>query len=339
MSTDLPVSLQINLAPTDLPRARYTLPHQLRQWAGQVDEILLVLDLHRSQGRFSAAWAERLPGMRQLLADMCAEHTHARVEEVDYSDAMRQQLADAFFGGLRLPEKDWIGGPFYAYFFGLHRAAHEYVLHTDSDVMYGGGSQTWIAEALGIMAEHPEVIACNPLPGPPTPDGALRSQTLTRVPYAALAYSVTRLSTRTFLLDRARFHQEFPALPLLPAPWRLRRWQARLEGNSPFELPEEIMSSVMTAHNRFRVDFLGEPPGMWSLHPPYQTPEFFVRLPELIACVEAGDVPEGQRGYHDLNESMMDWSSARVPRWRRIAAHGRLALGRPLAAVRYARGD
>jgi hypothetical protein len=331
MSASAGVTLQISLAPTDLPHARYIVPHQLRVWAGQVDEILLTLDLHRSRGRFSSAWAERLPGMRRLLADLCAEYPQARVSEVDYSENARRQLAEAFFGGARVPEKDWNGGPFYSYFYGVHSATHPYVLHMDSDMFFGGGSQTWVAEAVSLLQSHADALVCNPLPGPPTHDGSLLSQTLTPFPYTSTAYSAPQLSSRLFLLDRERFHQRFPVVPLLPAPNALRAWQARLDGNPPYALPEEIITQIMTEQRLQRIDFLGASPGMWSLHPPYRTAEFYERLPELIAQIEAGDMPEGQRGAHDMNASMIDWSSAQAPRWRRIARHARLAATRPFA--------
>src|SRR5260370_32205961 len=54
-------TLKINLAPTDLPHLIHILPHQIRKFGGQVDEILLTLDLHQSHGRFGTAWKERLP--------------------------------------------------------------------------------------------------------------------------------------------------------------------------------------------------------------------------------------------------------------------------------------
>ncbi|HEY7976458.1 MAG TPA: hypothetical protein VID72_14010, partial [Ktedonobacterales bacterium] len=119
--------------------------------------------------------------------------------------------------------------------------------------------------------------------------------------------------------------------PLAPAPNQMRIWQARFEGNPPFALPEEILSRLLAQRRLLRVDVLGDAPGMWSLHPPYRTAAFYQRLPELLAQIEAGDVPEGQRGAHDLNGSMIDWSSAQAPRWRRIARHARLALSRPFA--------
>ena len=46
--------------------------------------------------------------------------------------------------------------------------------------------------------------------------------------------------------------------------------------------------------------------------------EFYRRLPELIEAVERGDVPNGQRGHYDLNDSMIDWTQARAAnRWHR----------------------
>ena len=67
-------TLQINLAPTDLPHLIHILPHQIRQLGGQVDEILLTLDLHQSRGRFGAAWKERLPGFLDFVQQQSAAH-------------------------------------------------------------------------------------------------------------------------------------------------------------------------------------------------------------------------------------------------------------------------
>jgi hypothetical protein len=57
---------------------------------------------------------------------------------------------------------------------------------------------------------------------------------------------------------------------------------------------------------------------MWSLHPPFRTEEFYIRLPEIIKMVESGDMPEGQLGNYDLNDSIIDWSGPRAARlWYR----------------------
>jgi hypothetical protein len=70
-----------------------------------------------------------------------------------------------------------------------------------------------------------------------------------------------------------------------------------------------------------RVDFLGNPPGMWSLHPPYRSAAFCAALPELINRVEAGETPASQAGRHEIADDLFDFSSARRrARIRRIWA-------------------
>lgn len=323
MSQSSGVTMQINLAPSDLPHARYTLPHQLRQWGRQVDEVVFVLDLHQSSGRYSQGWRERLPGMRRLLEDLCASHPGARMVEVDYTRAVAERLAARFFGGRPIHAKDWQGGPFYSYFFGLDAVSYDYVLHMDSDVMYGGGSRTWIAEAIRLMGERPDILLCNPLPGPPTADGRLRSQTLERETLSSLAYRADQISTRVFFTDMRRFDATMTPLPLMRAPLRLSLL-ALADGNPPWWGGEHILSETMVARDLVRVDFLGEEPGMWSVHPPYRSQLFYERLPTLIEEIESGRVPEAQRGHHDVHDSMVDWTSARrliQPAWRRALKH------------------
>lgn len=327
MSRNNGVTLQISLAPTDLPHARHVLPHQLRQWAGQVDEILLVVDMHRSRGRFSEGWEERLPGLQFLIDECCARYSHAHVREVDYSADVAKGISELFFGGKPVPAKDWNGGPFYSYFFGLYAAKHPYIFHMDSDMMYGGGSLTWVDEAVQLQVDHPDVFICSPLPGPPTIDGQLKSQVLERYPYTSLAYRAQTLSTRHFFMDRNRFSLIINHL-LLAQPPRFRVLQAVAEGNPPYELPEVIFSRAMITHNMFRVEFLGNDPGMWSIHPPYRSQQFYDLLPDIIHRVETGDMPQAQRGCHDLNDSLVDWTGVKKSPWERIAKHGKLILHR-----------
>src|SRR5205085_12697442 len=143
-------------------------------------------------------------------------------------------------------------------------------------MMYGGGSSTWIAEALHLLAERPDALVCSPLPGPPTTDGRLRSQVLEPEPHTSLAFRSRALSTRLFLLDRNRFASRIKQLPLTQPP-RRRIWQALAEGNPPYELPEVIFSRAMLERGLVRIDFLGSHPGMWSVHPPYRSKLFYDR--------------------------------------------------------------
>src|ERR1700758_4819485 len=107
----MPTTLQINLAPTDLPHLIHTLPHQCRQFGGQVDEILLTLDLHQSTGRYGTAWKQRLPGFLNFVQEQSIGHPKVRTHEVDYSRDAVKTISDQFFGGELMPAKDWHGAP------------------------------------------------------------------------------------------------------------------------------------------------------------------------------------------------------------------------------------
>src|SRR5262249_19605074 len=151
------------------------------------------------------------------------------------------RISEQFFRTVLIPPKDWNGGPFYSYFSGFSYARNDYIFHLDSDMMFGGGSQSWIAEAEKLLEARPDGMVCNPHPGPPTPDGSLRSHALIPEPYTSLAFRAREFSTRVAFFDRRRLISHLVPLPLLE-PSTFRRWQARLEGNFPYMLPEEILS-------------------------------------------------------------------------------------------------
>jgi hypothetical protein len=312
------VTLQVNVAPVDLPHAAEILPHQLRQWGGQVQEVLFTFDLHRTAhgGHFGEGWEERRAPMQALLERLCREHPAARIAEIDYAPQRMAEIADAYTGGEPIPAKDTKGAPFYPYFYGLHEAHNDLVLHLDSDLMFGGSSQTWIEEATALLAADPDVLVTSPLPGPPTADGSLRREAAPRFEHSTPAYRFATLSTRLFLLDRARLRERLAPLRLLGPARAISSAKARLHGNPPYRAAELVISEAMAKASVYRVDFLGADPGMWSLHPPYRSEEFYRELPRLIEQIERGEIPEGQRGDYELNDSMFDWSSAR--RRRRV---------------------
>jgi hypothetical protein len=306
-------TLEITVAPTDFPHAVEILPHQLRQWGGQVQEVLFTFDLHRTAhgGRFADGWEERRTPMRELLDDLCRTHPNARVAEVDYAPETMREVAAAFTGGSSMPAKNTNGAPIYPYFYGLHQARNDLVLHLDSDVMFGGASQTWIEEAATLLAENSDVLVCNPFPGPPTVDGALRREKAPRFEYSSPAYRFETMSSRLFLIGRKRLRERLFPLHLLGPIRRVSAIKARLHGNPPFRAPEMSIGAAMSSAGLCRVDLLGSQPGMWSLHPVYRSEEFYRALPQLIERIEKGDIPDAQRGDYDLNDSMFDFSRAR----------------------------
>lgn len=313
-------TLQISLAPSDYRLAEILLPHQIRTWQGQVSEVLLTIDTRRSRGRFGEEWEA---GRARIFA--LAEKTPgARVVEVDYSTGAQAAVSAQFFNGAAIPEKDCRGGPYYAYFFGLYSAQHDWVLHSDADIFFGGGSAHWLGQAIDYYQQNPEVLFLAPHPGPPSPRGTLRQ--LRGEPITvegSRGFRFREMSTRCFLFNRERFRCSLGALrPRRPA---IRACLlAFLEGNPGQELPEQLITDQMDQKRLCRIDFLGTGRGCWSLHPPYRCADFYDKLPSLVTRVESGELPERQCGDHDINDSLVDWSEARARMarrrwWRRLA--------------------
>jgi hypothetical protein len=307
-----PATLQINLAPRDSRFAKYLLPHQVRQWGGQVAEILLVIESHRSRGHFGQDWEE---GMKAILS-LANSIPNARVISVDYSPQAQQSVTKEFFGSRRrLPAKDWRGGPFYAYFFGLTQAAHKLVLHCDSDMFFGGGSQTWLAEASELLEAYPDVLIVNPYGSPIPSSGNVEESHDPKIKgvretKSGRALTFDHISTRSFLINKQKFIQKLGPLEVSPH-WRSIRGVVRAAVRyvrhlyPNVEYPEKSISTSMQARGLLRLDYLGKTPEIWSVHPPEPLfPGYFEMLPQLIRRVETGDIPEGQRGYYNMNDSM-----------------------------------
>lgn len=319
MVARVPVTLQISLAPSDHRLAEVLLPHQIKAWRSQVDEVLITIDTHRSRGRFGEGWEVG----RKRIFELAALVPGARVVEIDYSAEARTGVAKIFFGGAPVPLKDLRGGPYYTYFFALYSAKHDWVLHTDADMFFGGPSSTWISEAIDLQLRTPDILFSAPLPGPPKTDGTLRQLSASPSPINGNAgFAFHEMSTRVFFVNKARLREKLG--PLRPrAPTARGRFLALVEGNPAQMLPEDVISATMRERGMRRVDFLGTPPGRWSLHPPYRCADFYAKLPQLVARVESGDIPDAQFGDHDLNDSLVDWSEARTRLahrrwWRRL---------------------
>lgn len=306
------VCLQINLAPLDAPHVRHALPHQMRVLANQVDEVQFTVDIHQSKAsRYRTAnYDAKLVELRKILKNVCAEYAHVYVVDVDYRPETMAKVARMFIGGDFIPKKAENGSPIYPYLFGLFHAQADYVFHMDSDMLYGGGSQTWIREAISMLESNRDVLACNPLAGPPRHDGKLTKQIAERLDMDYPAYRFGGLSTRVFILDRRRFVSDELKIPLC-RPRFVKHMQSFLNNTPPYLALEVCLSALMQSKGLHRVDFLGAGAGMWSLHPVYRSPSFYSELPKIIQRVEEGDIPEGQRGDYDLNDSMLDWSDVR----------------------------
>jgi len=306
---DKNVSLQISLAPPDYRHTIHLLSHQIKVFSSQVEEILLTYDTHKSNGRFSTNWEEDNIKMWDFLKQLSLTNPKIRLIKIDYSQQKIKAVANFFFRRTKIPAKDWRGGPFYTYFFGLYEAKSPNVFHIDSDLFFGGLSKTWLDEALKLYNDDENILFINPLAGPPMENDILHHQKYLYYRNMPRHYAFSTVSTRLFFVNKYRL----AANPILNiSTFKLGELlRAIFRKNPPFKLPEEILSEHMQKHNMIRVDFKGQQEGLWSLHPPYRTPKFYKELPKLIQRIECNDMPDSQRGHYDIIDELFDWSEAR----------------------------
>lgn len=304
---DRKVSLQINLAPGDYLYARHILVHQLRALSGQVDEIVLTVDSKAGKGRFGLNWHLYKDQLNDLLEREIRPAFDVRIVFVDYSATAQLKVAQYFYGKNKMPERDHRGGPFYVYFFGLFTAAHDLVLHLDSDMFLGGGGQMWVREAASLFEQDPGCFVVSPLPGPPHPGDLLIGQAIERK-IAPYMYELRGMSTRIFMMDRSKFKAH---KLVLNKPGYRGQIKAIVEGHPNADLPEHMIARYMEKYGLKRIDLLGSGKGLWSLHPPYRSATFLNGLPRLIENIEAGILPAAQHGFYDIIDEVCDWTDAR----------------------------
>ncbi|RZK39366.1 MAG: hypothetical protein EOO90_18955 [Pedobacter sp.] len=304
------ITLQISLAPSDFKHVIHLLPHQLKVLANQVDEVLLTYDTHKSKGHFSKNWEDNYNLMWDFLSNLAITNSKINLVKIDYSPKTIKEIAQSYFKHNYIPAKDWRGGPFYTYFFGLHKAKNDFVFHIDSDLFFGGLSQTWFKEAIELYEKDTEILFINPLAGPPKEDGALIGQSYFNYKNLPYHFGFDSMSTRLFLVDKTRL-KEHPLLNI-----RTKKInelvRALYKGNPLYRLPEEIISALMVKEKIIRVDFMGQNPGLWSLHPPYRTTQFYEDLPDIINRIELNNVPSSQKGFYDIVHEFVDWTEAKV---------------------------
>lgn len=301
-----PVTLHISLTPRDVALARAVLPHQLARIGPAVEEIVLTID---TGGKPPADAGSDYSELERLARAAASVAPSLIVHAADYSDKRRATLSRQILARGLIPARAYRGG-FLAYFDGWLTGTQPFLFHLDSDVLIGGEPAGWIAEAIALLRSDPAIFTCTPLAGPPRNDASI-NQPSRREPQPRGAHGFDTFSTRIFFVARERLAAPQPRLALTRARWRqqLSGWA---EGTSPYSLPEDILTAHLRQTGRRRVDFLGAEPGCWSLHPPYRNGEFFRRLHELVERVERNDFPEAQRGDHDVNDSVIDWSDARA---------------------------
>jgi hypothetical protein len=309
------VTLQINVSPLDFPRVIHLLPHQLKTFSSQCEEKLIILDLKKSRSRKSSGsqWDTNTKPILKFLQELKNEsYPDLRIEEVDYSDKIRKCMSKTIMRRGVIPDKDYSGGPFYSYYFGLFAAKYDYVLHIDADMMFGGGSGRWVQSAISVLENDTTVFSCSPLPGPPVFDlnqmpsfyrKKFNPIGFYRFPYS---YLYKHFSTRCFLINKNKLYKnisvQYPNLDHFI--------KALFNGSSPYRYPEGTISDMIRRKRWHRVDFSRSSTEFWCLHP-NGNPLLNKLLPQVLSLMESNQFPDSQRGYCDINNDFLNLANAK----------------------------
>jgi hypothetical protein len=320
------IAANISTYPGDVKHFKELFPHHIRVWGPSVDRFVVTIDTHQARaGRYRSGNFERnLEQLRTVVEAARRNYPAIEAIDVDYSPEARRAVAQYFFNRDMIPAKAWDGGYFHSFLYGLWSSKARYVMHFDGDMLFGGGSHTWIRQAIACIDERPDVFLTAPFPGPPRSDGRIFGHATADNPMFGredmpfFAYRQGHLSSRAFFMDMNKFKATMGAFPWVE-PSARQKLKAKLLGHEPEAIEAEaLMSKGLQSRGMYRIDMLGSAPGMWSLHPPYRSEEFYRRLGEFIGRTERGELPDGQLGHFDLNDSVIDWTPARAAtRWHK----------------------
>lgn len=298
------VSLQINLSPSDYALCRNLLPYQIDFFYELVGEVVLTIESKKSKGkRFGSNFEKNKEKLYAYLEELRQKHPKIRLVPVDYSNATKKKVSKMFFASAeQIPDKDFRGGPFYCYFFGMYSCNYQKILHLDGDMILGGDAQHWLAGAKKLLKD-PSVAFVLPLSGPPTTDFNIKQPFLERI--NRYTYSFDRFTTRVFLTDFDKLTKQKLGLKLIKP--TIRKSIRALIQRNYWEMPEVLISENLRKANLFRIDYWGENDlqGCFSLHPVHKPDSFIADLPHLLKQIMDNNIPDAQKGHYDIQGEVM----------------------------------
>lgn len=284
-----PISAIVKATILDAAYLGTTVPHLLRQAGVDFDERLVVVDPRPEfEGKYTHRSKSSRAHLDAVLEELVSRGEIDRVVMVD--PEQRQAVMRDYFGrdAERVPTHAVTGGPIYPTLFGLEAARNDYVVQFDADMLFHASGGSWVEQALGHLDDDPTLWLMMTHGGPPAgPVDQKRSLGPTNARRAKWddnrrIWRFQTASTRYFLCDRRRLRGKL-------------RFCAQGGGCAPLE---QCISDALQRHGASRGCVAFD--GSWDLHPHSHEEPFPSRAGELVAAVEAGEVPPSQRGRYDM---------------------------------------
>lgn len=293
-------ALSVMVARTDCLFIEQTIPHLVRACNFPFTEKVAFIDTaplgKRFAGRFGIGTDTEL---RQSVARLIEDGHLDRAVDISYNKDLRGSLYRKTFGRDYWEAQDVRGYPMVGLAQSFDKVSGDYILHLDIDLLCHNSAETsWIYEGIRTLEDHDDLIFVAPLSGPPTNDGQLyQGATNYHHDVERGLYLFHDVTSRKLLFKRESYDALLPMKALWTSP--RRRLMSQFTRRSEMYPWEVIVSKRLRETSRFRADLPGNQG--WIMHTPDHGPQFIENLPELISRVEAGDLPDAQRGHYDLD--------------------------------------
>src|SRR5205085_4039017 len=230
------------------------------------------------------------------------------------NDPLIKELSAKYLRKLIMRTHDYGGCALMAYLAAFEVVDTKYLLHYDSDMLIHQSEDfDWTIEARELIEEQEKAVAATPRISPPfskqrgLPDAPSLHEGR---PLQTIkgGWRNDWFSTRCFLIDRWKV---FNYLPLLKGRMLFETLAVKYLNRGYPRSPEIMMFRRIGGAGGWRLNLQTEK--AWLLHPQNKPPLYLELLPEIQSAVKVGQVPEGQRGYSEVN----------LPEWERFLSHCR----------------
>lgn len=291
-------SLWIFVALPDTSFLLQTIPHLVKVNNFPFEERVLAVDTAPLMGdKVTRPFIGTMEELRDCTEKLLQAGVVDRVVDINYDANYHKQVYKKHFGTPIRFTHNYKGYPILGSIFSIEECKSNYMLHFDSDMlMYQQPNHNWIAEAVKLMEENPQMMFVRPLAGPPKNEKKLEQFDVFKT-----------FGSRVYLIDCKRFDKFLP-IPVLwrnynqkwmnNLPTKLQTALSNLTGKGKLDSWEIMVTLGLEQTEYFRANLTN--PAAWTLHPKDRSPEFLAALPNMIARIEAGDFPAQQAGEYDL---------------------------------------
>lgn len=289
------LTVQINCTYNEIDMIKYTLPHHIRLFYDYSDSMIISIDnyFNKNQQKYKNIFIESIKKIIYKLDKI-------DIQEISYDKNSFIEVENFFSSNYNLPLHDYRGRPIYAYLYCILKSPSNYIFHLDSDMLFGGQAINWFEDAITIMKNNPNIITCSPLAGAPTTTGNINQNYLKKFNYNNInGFLFNHFSSRVFLIDK---NSLFRKLTFIKTSNLKKYFIALYKGHKPFLPLEDIISNYLKKELKYRLDFLGSSPGLYSIHPIIRGNLFINQLPKIIEFIENNNIKESFRGEYNLTD-------------------------------------